>query len=52
VPAKVLPFEAVREKLREKLALERSQARLKELVGRLVDRARIEIDEAALTRIK
>jgi len=52
VRAAVIPFETAKEKLRQRLAFERGQARLKETLAELERQAKIEVDEAALAGIK
>ncbi len=51
-PAAVIPFETAKEKLRQRLAFERGQARLKEMLAELERQAKVEVDEAALAGIK
>jgi len=47
-----VPGGDLKEKLRQRLAFERGQARLKEILAELEKQAKIEVDEAALVGIK
>ena len=52
VPATVVPFETVKEKLRQRLAFERGQDRLRAVLAELEAQGKIEVDEGALAGIK